>query len=261
MTFAVAATDERAITDSPSSALERLIDNPRCSTMHRQETCSSSSALAPDNQIRNPLHDAALNTLNIPLRTWTFSDCLQYGLGTTSHYAQSSHVSPTSNVTPVSASHLSVSWDERFLELEQTSPDAATLLKFLCSLQPDEIPEILFCHMWTTRECWGCEGKIEHVNVSLNAPLVNILTCQTQFHEDIQLLESLGFIKSEPGALGKQKFSIKQDVQVRTMGVTQNLQELEWLHLVLVCHSFPGRLKEIGSVSDSLNLTDLLIFC
>ncbi len=115
--------------------------------------------------------------------------------------------------------------------------------------------------MWTTRECWSCDGEIEHVNVSRNAPLVNILTRQTQFHEDIQLLESLGFIKSEPGALGKRKFSIKRDLQVRIMGMTQNLQELEWLRLVLVCHSFPGRLEEIGSVSDTLNSTDLLIIC
>ena len=43
------------------------------------------------------------------------------------------------------------------------------------------------------------------------------------------------------------------------MGMTHNLQELEWLRLVLVCHSFPERLEEIGSVSDTLNSTDSLI--
>ncbi|KAL9120182.1 MAG: hypothetical protein Q9187_003261 [Circinaria calcarea] len=155
-------------------------------------------------------------------------------------------MSPTSNVTPVSASLLSMSWDERILELEQTSPDAAMLLTFLCSLHPDDIPEILFCRMRSTREWWSCDGEIEHVNVSVNATLVDFLTRQAQFHENIRLLESSGFIKSEPGALGKRRFSIKPDVQECIMDITPNLEELEWLRLVLVCHSFPGRLEEIG---------------
>ncbi|KAI4260729.1 MAG: hypothetical protein LQ352_000121 [Teloschistes flavicans] len=145
-----------------------------------------------------------------------------------------------------SALHPSASWDERFPGLEHTSPDAATLLKFLCSLHPDEIPEILFCRMWTTRECWSCDGETEHVKVSLDAPLIGLLTCQTQFHEGIQLLESLGFIKSEPGPLGKRKFSIKPDLRDYVTAITGNLSEVEWVRLVLVCHSFPGRLEEIG---------------
>lgn len=160
-----------------------------------------------------------------------------------------------------SALHPSASWDERFLGLEQTSTDAATILKFLCALHPDEIPELLFCRMWTTRECWSCDGETEHVKVSLDAPLIGLLTRQTQFHEGIQLLESLGFIKSEPGPLGKRKFSIKPDLQDCVTGITGNLSEVEWVRLVLVCHSFPGRLEEIGSVSSALDSTDLLIIC
>ena len=162
--------------------------------MHHQENCNSSFALAPSNRLRKPLHDALLNTLNIPSRVRTFSDYEQCCSATTSHYVQSSYASP---------------WDGRFLELEQTSPDATTLLKFLYSLQPDEIPEVTFCRMWTTRECWSYDGEIEHVNILLNSPLVDLLKRQSQFHENIQLLESLGFIKSEPGALGKRKFLIK----------------------------------------------------
>jgi len=222
MTFACAATGERAITDRLSSAFERSIDDPRYLGMHRQENYSSSSALA-----LNPLHDASLNTLNISSRIRTFSDYEHWCFATTSHYVQSSDASPISNVTPVSASHLSASWDKRFLKLEQTSPDATTLLKFLHSLQSDKIPEIIFCRMWTTRECWSCDNELEHVNILLNGPLVDLLTRQSQFHENIQLLESLGFIKSESGALGKRKFSIKLDLQDRIKSMTQNPQELE----------------------------------
>ena len=237
------------ITNCPLSALERSIDDLRYSAVHPQENGTSSSTSATGNHLWEPLHDASSNTLNIPPKTLTF---LNY---------QSLYTSPTSNVIPVSASPLSVSWDERFLELKQTLPGAATLLMFLCLLHADDIPEILFCRMWSTRECWNSDGEIEHVNVSVNAPLVDLLTCRTQFHENIRLLECFGFIKSEPGALGKRKFSIKPDLQDRIMGITLNPQELEWLRLVLVCHSFPGRLEEIGSVSDTLNHADLLIIC
>ncbi len=261
MNLASVAPAERSITERLSSALERSIDDPRHLVMQHQENCRSSSALAPGNHLRPPLYDASLNTLNIPQRTRTFSDYVRCCSTSTSHDVQSSYTSPTSNVMPAPALHLSASWDERFLRLEQTSPNAATFLKFLCTLQPDEIPEILFCRMWTTRECWSCDGEIEHVDVSLNAPLINFLTRQTQFYEDIQLLESLGFIKSEPGPLGKRKFSIKPDLQDRITGTTQNLPEVEWLRLVLVCHSFPGRLEEIGAVFSALDSTDLLIIC
>lgn len=158
-----------------------------------------------------------------------------------------------SSVAYESASPLSMSWNERYLGLEQTSPDAALLLTFLCSLQADDIPEILFCRMWSTRECWSCDGEIEYVNASVNAPLVDLLTRQAQFHENIQLLESSGFIKSEPGALCKRKFSIKPNLQDHIISIIPNLEELEWIRLVLVCHSYPGRLEEIGSVSHTLN--------
>lgn len=253
------ATDERKITDCLPSAIDRSNEDPRYLAMHLQGNCSSSSALAPS--LRNPLHDASLSTLNIPPRTRTFSDYAQCSSMSTSHCVQSSCASPTSRIMPVSVSRLSASWNERFLELEQTSPDAATLLKFLCSLQPDDIPEILFCRMWTARECWSCNGEIDHLNVSLSDPLIDLLTRQTQFHGESQLLECLGFINSEPGALGKRRFSIKPDLQDYIVGITRNLHELEWLRLVLVCHSFPGRLEEIGSVYNALNSTDLLIIC
>ena len=261
-TFAsVAPGGGTVTTDCPPSALERSIDDSRYLAMHPQEHCSSSSASALGNHLRNPLHDASLNTLNIPPRTLTFSDYVQCCSTSTFRSVHSSYTSPTSSVTPVSASPPSVSWGKRFLELEQTSPGAVALLKFLCSLHRDDIPEILFCRMWSTRECWSSDGEIVQVNVSVNAPLIDLLTRQTQFHENIRLLESFGFIKSEPGVLGKRKFSIKPDLQDRIMGITLNLQEVEWLRLVLVCHSFPGRFEEIGSVFDTLNYIDLLIIC
>ena len=53
--------------------------------------------------------------------------------------------------------------------------------------------------------------------------------------------------------------SIKPDLQDCITGITGNLSEVEWVRLVLVCHSFPGRLEEIGSVSSALDSTDLLI--
>ncbi len=218
---------------------------------------SSNCRPAPGNRSRNPLHDTSSSTLNLPPRTLTFSDQVQ---SSTSHYVQSSYTSPTSNVTPA-AWPLSMSWDEKFLELEQISLDAATLLKFLCLLHPVDIPEILFWRMWSTRESWSCDGEVEYFNISVNAPLVDLLTRETHFHENIRLLESFGFINSKPGALGKRKFSVEPDLQDRITGITPNLEELEWLRLVLVCHSFPGRLEELGSVSDTVNCAHLLIIC
>lgn len=245
-------------TDCPPPAPKSSIDDARYSAIHPQENGTSSSTLVPGNHLRGPLHDASLNTLNMPPRTLNFLDYVQWSPAGTPHSAQSSYTSPTSNVTPVSASSLSVR-DTRFLELKHTLPGAATLLTFLCSLHPDDIPEILLCRMWSTRECWNSDGEIEHVNVTVNAPLGDLLTCRTQFYENIRLLECFDFIKSEPGALGKRKFSIKPELQEHIMGITPNLQDLEWLRLVLVCHSFPGRLEEIGSVFDTLDYADLLI--
>lgn len=138
---------------------------------------------------------------------------------------------------------------------------AATPLKFLCSLHPDDIPGVLFFRMWSTRGCWNCEGEIEYVNISMDAPLVDVLTRQHQFNKNIQLLESFRFIKSAPGALGKPKFSIKPDLQDRILGIIPNMRELEWLRLVLICHSFPGRLEETGSVSDTSDCVGSLIIC
>ena len=179
MTFAYATTDKRAITDHLSSAFERSIDDPRYLGIYRQENCNSLSILASSNHLRNSFHDALLNILNIPLRIRTFSDNEKCCSVTITHYVQSSYASPISNVTPVSASHLSAFWNERFLELKETSPDATTLLKFLHLSQPDKIPEIMFCRIWTPRECWSCDDEIEHVNVLLNGPLVDLLTSQS----------------------------------------------------------------------------------
>jgi len=43
------------------------------------------------------------------------------------------------------------------------------------------------------------------------------------------------------------------------ISVIPKSEEIEWIRLVLVCHSFPGRLEEIGSVFNiMINRTDLL---
>ena len=249
MTVASVTPSGGAITtDSPPSTLEPS-----------QGNSTSLSASAPSNRLRKPLYDTSLNTLNIPPTTLTFSN--NVSSVDTSCSTQSSYTPPILNTRPVSVSPLSVSWDGRYKKLQQMSLGAATLLTFLCLLHPDDIPEVLFCRMWSTRECWNCEGEIEHVNVSVDIPLVDVLTRQTQFNENIQLLESFGFIKSAPGALGKRKFSIKPDLQDRIVGIIPNMQELEWLRLVLICHSFPGRVEELGSVSDTLDYAGSLIIC
>ena len=180
-------------TDCPPSTLEHSVDDPRYLGIPPQGNSTSSSASAPSNRLRKPLYDISLNTLKISPTTLTFSNYVNSV--NTSCSTQSSYTPPTSNTTPVSASPLSMSWDGRYKKLQQMSLGAATFLTFLCSLHPDDIPEALFCRMWSTRECWNCEGEIEHVNVSVNAPLVDVLTRQTQFNENIQLLESFRFIK------------------------------------------------------------------
>ena len=135
------------------------------------------------------------------------------------------------------------------------------MLQFLCLLYLNDIPEILFCRMRSTRECWSCDGEIEHVQASVKASILDVFNCEAQFHENIHLLKSSGFIKSEPGVLGKRKFSVQPDLQDHIVSTIPNLEELEWIRLVLVCHSFPGRTEEIGSVSGTLIRTDLLTIC
>lgn len=222
-------------------APERALDDFR-------HSCGSSATSVPGNQLRNPLRDV--------VSTDQYMQCCSVRAPSS---AQSPSTLPTSSVISVSAAVPSVSWDERFQELQQASPDSARFLTFLCSLRPGDIPEILFHRIRGTRECWACDGEIKSITISVNDPLIDLLTHQTQFEKNVQLLESFGFVKSEPGALGKRNFSIKPDLQERITNITPNLEELEWLRLVLICHSFPGRLEEIGSVFEALSWIDLLI--
>lgn len=61
--------------------LERSIDGSRYLAMHLQENCSSSSASARGNHSPDSLHDASLNTLNIPcLRSRIGEGCPEYVL-------------------------------------------------------------------------------------------------------------------------------------------------------------------------------------
>ena len=249
------APAECTIPEYLSSTLEQSTDDPRYLAVGYREKCNSSSASAPGDHPRNSLFDTSPNTSNIAQGAQTM-EYVRYCSAGAAHDVESSCTSPMSSAMPVSVVDRSTSWDERFLRLERISPDAVILLEFLCTLQPGEIPEIVFCRMWTSRECWSCDGEIERVNIPLSAPLIDLVTRPSLFHEHARLLESFGFIKSEPGPLGKRKFSIEPDFRDRMTGIIRNFREVQWLRLVLVCHSFPGRLEEIGSVSCVLNLLD-----
>ena len=142
-------------------------------------------------------------------------------------------------------------WNDKLQDLERNSPDAMILLAFMCTLQASEIPEILFFRMGRTRECWAWDGEIEYTHAPVNAPVFDIITCDARFRKSIQTLESSSLVYSKPGALGKRSFRIDLDLQEHMIKNAPYWEESQWTSLILVCHSFPGRFDEIGSVSDT----------
>lgn len=132
--------------------------------------------------------------------------------------------------------------------LEQWSPQAHKFFTFLCALDSDDIPEALFCRMWSPREHWGTEGEVECNSISVVDPFVELLTNATYFHDNIRILESCGLIGSTSGPLRMRKFFIEPGVRTFMNKDIPNLERLEWIRVVLICHAFPGRAEEKGSV-------------
>ena len=105
-----------------------------------------------------------------------------------------------------------------------TLSQAAKLLMFLCTLNTDNIPEILFWRLWNTRKWWA------------------------QFKDCIQCLESLGFVESREGALGRREFSIKAAIRESVTRANHDQDWLQWICLIVICHTFPRTREEIGLV-------------
>jgi hypothetical protein len=137
-----------------------------------------------------------------------------------------------------------------FRQFVHLFPPAATLLLALfCTLDIDDIPEIIFCRLRNDRACWGSDGEIENTAVPVAIPLADLLT-NRQFEDTVQFLISSELIESGSGALGKRKFTIKPGVRDHVRAASRDQELLEWYCLVLICHAFPGRREEIGSVFD-----------
>ena len=128
------------------------------------------------------------------------------------------------------------------LQVKPESRDAQTLLKLLCFLDGESIPEFMLIRAKEPQKVWSPSGEIQKVpvtEVGLNSDVLSLISDNVKIDGAIRRLEAARLITSEPGAYGLRTLHINLSTQSRR---TQCMTDpLAWRlqALVLICHTFP----------------------
>ena len=126
--------------------------------------------------------------------------------------------------------------------IDESSVDAGTLLRLLCLLDEESVPEILLHRAYEPQKIWGPSGKIDVILVKasdFDERVFSLISDLERLKEAINRLKTLVYITSQPSAGYDQVLRVHPDIQRQ---VVEQLQDpLTWKSqaLKLVCHAFP----------------------
>lgn len=126
---------------------------------------------------------------------------------------------------------------------QRASHSAKRLFEFLCSLNFEEIPEILLLRMADQTAIWGPNGYRHFENTPLVDPVVDDITSGKAFNF-ILLFLSIQLIQEHPADFGRTVFTISHEVRSEFGQDSSRPMVSEWPRLVLICHAFPGHWEE-----------------
>ena len=124
----------------------------------------------------------------------------------------------------------------------QAFEDAVTLLKLLCFLGEDDVPELLLRRATRPRQIWNSSGEVyalSHHELGLNDSVFSLVSDGCSIDQAIEMLKTMGLITSRPGDQLGSYICLNAASRMR---IIESINEpLVWKSqaMLLVCYTFP----------------------